>query len=66
MMSVMMMYSTVDTASEIRMAARQRLVRIDGLLGGGGDGVEADEAEEHDRNAAGTMPYGCVEPGWNV
>ena len=30
-------------------AAWQCLVRIDGLLGGGGDGVEADEAEEHDR-----------------
>lgn len=29
-------------------AARQRLVRLDGLLGGRGDGVESDEAEEHD------------------
>ena len=29
-------------------AARQRLVRVDGLLSGRGHGIEADEAEEHD------------------
>jgi len=61
----MTMYSTVETAREMRMPRGSVLF---GLTVSSADEDTASKPMKlkNTIDAAGTMPYGCVEPGWNV
>ena len=65
MIRVMMMYRTVETARDSRMPRGSVLF---GLMV---SSAEEDTASKpmklkNTMEAAGTMPYGWVEPGWKV
>ena len=64
MMSVITMYRIVEMTSEYRMPRGSVLF---GLTVSSADDDTASKPMKlkNTIDAAGTMPYGCVEPGWN-